>query len=367
MHERHGSRDATASDERATRVRRCAPARSRRAPLPRARLAVRGGIQGRMQSVSRHDEEVERLRDSVHCAALLERLPPPWRLDRAESTRECLKYRRGTGEIIIVNHGGRGWWDPGSTAKGDAFALVQHLSPDLNFGHVRKVLRGVAGLPPSFPPHVGARAGDGGAIPPLRRWAKALPIRFGSRVWHYLAEVRCLPGRVLRAARACDAVREGAYGTAWFAHRSHLGELTGFDMRGPDFRGFAKGAEKALFRLPGAARLPGPPPHRFVVAEAPIDALSLAAIERLRDDTLYLATSGGMGARTLDALQRLLAATAGAAEATLLAATDNDAAGARYAAVLKDQARDAGVAYQRFLPRDGFKDWNDVLTRGGGA
>jgi hypothetical protein len=35
---------------------------------------------------------------------VLERLPPTWRLDPAESTRRSLKYRRGAGEIVIVNH-----------------------------------------------------------------------------------------------------------------------------------------------------------------------------------------------------------------------------------------------------------------------
>ena len=43
---------------------------------------------------------------------LLERLPPVWRLDRVESTRRSLKYRRSKGEIVIVNHDERGWWDP---------------------------------------------------------------------------------------------------------------------------------------------------------------------------------------------------------------------------------------------------------------
>jgi hypothetical protein len=43
---------------------------------------------------------------------LLERHSPPWQLDKKESTRRCLKYRRG-------------WWDPSRTAKGDVFGLVQ--------------------------------------------------------------------------------------------------------------------------------------------------------------------------------------------------------------------------------------------------
>ena len=103
------------------------------------------------------DPEIEDLRDKVHCAVVLERTPPPWKLDRKESTKLSLKYRRGKGEIVIVSHGGRGWWDPTNDAKGDVFSLVQRLEPGINFGHVRKRLREFAGLSPSFP--IAERAG----------------------------------------------------------------------------------------------------------------------------------------------------------------------------------------------------------------
>ena len=99
----------------------------------------------------RHDPEIEELRDKVHCAVVLEHTPPPWKLDRKESTKLSLKYRRGKGEILIVSHGGKGWWDPTSDAKGDIFGLVQRLEPALTFGHVRKRLREFAGLAPTYP------------------------------------------------------------------------------------------------------------------------------------------------------------------------------------------------------------------------
>jgi len=63
------------------------------------------------------DAELERFRREVSCATLLERWPAGWRLDRRESTRRALKYRRGEGEILIINHDGHGWWDPLSSAK----------------------------------------------------------------------------------------------------------------------------------------------------------------------------------------------------------------------------------------------------------
>jgi hypothetical protein len=99
----------------------------------------------------RHDPEIEELRAKVHCAVVLEQTPPCWKLDRKESTKLSLKYRRGKGGILIVSHAGRGWWDPTSDAKGDVFRLVQRLEPGLSFGHVRKRLRAFAGLSPSFP------------------------------------------------------------------------------------------------------------------------------------------------------------------------------------------------------------------------
>ncbi len=74
--------------------------------------------------MTRHDPEIEELREKVHCAVVLERTPPCWKLDRREGTKLSLKYRRAKGEIVIVNHGGRGWWDPTSDATGESGAKV---------------------------------------------------------------------------------------------------------------------------------------------------------------------------------------------------------------------------------------------------
>ena len=162
-------------------------------------------------------------------------------------------------------------------------------------------------------------------------------------------------------------MRAGAYGTACFAHRDEGGVLVGFDMRGPAFRGFAKGGDKSLFRLPGWVPSRQVDPCRLVVAEAPIDALSLAAVERLRGDTLYAATTGGMGPGTLRALDLLLAGLAERPGAVLAIATDADPPGERYAAFLAERAAAAGVRHERQLPSHGHNDWNDVLTRGRGV
>jgi hypothetical protein len=251
--------------------------------------------------MSGHDTELDQLRAGVSCASLLERLQPGWLLDKGESTAKCLKYRRGAGEVLIVNHGGRGWWDPMSDAKGDVFSLTQHLDPRLNFGQVRKLLRGMLGVRPSHP-ELERKPGkpDKPAVPVAQLWARRRRLSQGSATWGYLTGERALPPAVLQAADLFDAVREGPHGSAWFAHRDHAGVLTGTDMRGPDWRGFSQQSDKSLFRLPGGTgRL-----ARLAVCEAPIDALSLAALEGLRADTLYLATTGGMGRKRSPASMR---------------------------------------------------------------
>lgn len=109
--------------------------------------------------MSGNDTELTELRAGISCALLLER--DGYSLDKAESTRKCLKYRRGAGEVMIVNHDGQGWWDPMSQAKGDVFSLAQHLDPGLNFGQVRKLLRGLVGMSPAFPEAERRREPDG--------------------------------------------------------------------------------------------------------------------------------------------------------------------------------------------------------------
>ncbi|HME22611.1 MAG TPA: DUF3991 domain-containing protein, partial [Acetobacteraceae bacterium] len=234
-----------------------------------------------------------------NCAALLERLPPPWRLDRKESTRRALKYRRDKGEVLIINHAGRGWWDPLSPAKGDIFDLVQFLDPSLTFAQACQVLRPFVGVTPSFPETDRLKRTSPDRSLSERR--KARPrLHRGSPAWRYLAETRCLPDNVLTAAAEQDAVREGYYGSAWFAHRNG-DTVSHIEVRGPDYKGALSGGHKALFRFGGV----GQGGRRLAVAEAPIDALSLAAIEDVRADTVYVATGGGMGPGTLSAIETL--------------------------------------------------------------
>ena len=303
------------------------------------------------------DPELDLLRAQVNCAAVLENLGRPWKLDPRESTRRALKYRRDEGEVLIITHEGRGWWDPQSSAKGDVFTLVQHLDPSLNFGHVRQVLRRFVGLAPRHTPTEQRRGRDGATRSVAERWAARPRLRPGCPAWTYLTEERRLPRAVLELAGQQDAVRDGAYGSAWFAHRNGQ-QVTHVEIRGPEFKGSLRGGDKTLFRFQADKGQI----TRLVIAEAPIDALSVAAREAIRADTIYAATGGGMGPRTIDALKAACTRLRSVPGAVMESAVDANRAGDRYAARHADLARETGIRFLRLRPPEG-RDWNDVLKR----
>ena len=289
--------------------------------------------------------EIEDLRDKVSCAALLER--DGWKLDRKESTRRAFKYRRDECRIVIVIHGGRGWFDPLSDAKGDVFGLAEHLGA-AGFVSAAAHVADHVGFVFSQPEWV--RPVREIALAPLdKRWRSRRRLSSGSSCWRYLSEVRALPSAVLRHAVDSDLLREGPKGSMWARHTNDAGVTVGWEERGPHWRGFATGGAKTLFRL-GA-----PDARRFAVTEAAIDAMSLAAIEGLRRDSLYLSTGGGWSPITEAALGALAARPG----AVVVAATDNNAQGEIFAGRLRESAEKAGCAWRRMAPS--ADDWNEQL------
>jgi hypothetical protein len=226
---------------------------------------------------------------------------------------------------------------------------VQYLDPNLNFGQVRRELRRFVGVAPTFPLALSGSAKNDPGVPIAARWMMRPRLRRASPVWAYLARTRRLPAQVLEAADRADILREGPYGSAWFAHRDDANTVTHVEIRGPDFKGSLQGGTKSLFRLSRAA----PRHSRVVITEAPIDALSVAAIEGIRADTLYAATGGGMGPGTVQAIERLLGQMTQYPDALLAGATDANRAGERYAARHAELAAAAGISFERLAPPAG--------------
>jgi hypothetical protein len=93
-------------------------------------------------------------------------------------------------------------------------------------------------------------------------------------------------------------LREGPVGSAWFAHFDYAGRRCARGCPRPDLQRLADGGRKVA--LPIAVE--GSSSSKAGYHRA-IDALSLAAIENLRGDTLYAATGGGMGPGRIAALE----------------------------------------------------------------
>lgn len=291
--------------------------------------------------------ELEGLRDKVPCAAVLERAG--FALDVKQSTRKAMKYRRDA-SIIIVIHDGKGWFDPLSDGKGDVFRLVEHLE-GVPFVEAMNDVAGLIGFVPTQPVlHREPRDREPNLSVADRWQARRKPWR-GSATWRYLAEARRLPERIVRAAIGANVLREGPHGSMWAAHLDEDGAVTGWEERGPDWRGFATGGAKVLFRLGRPDGL------RLCVTEAAIDAMGLAALEDFRRDTLYLSTGGGWSPATDAAIRALAART----DVELIAATDNNKQGDVYADRLIAIAAESGCSAARLRPVT--DDWNADLKK----
>jgi len=290
------------------------------------------------------DELIE-LRARVDCRTVLEEAG--WELDARESTRRAAKYRQGAGRIVIVTHEGKGWFDPLNDRRGDVLALAQHVWGG-NFGHARKALRPLAGIAPKLlPMRQGSdeRAFEGDVL-----WNQATRLCPGSLGWSYLTDKRRLPAESITRALRFEALREGIYGTVWAMHQGAAGSVTGWEMRGPNYKGFSKGGTKTLFWLghPAVA-------DRLAVTESAIDALSLASIEGWPDGTVYASTGGGYGPETGEGLRGLLAC-----HGELVAATDQGVGGELLAGRLHELATECRARFDRLRPE--AKDWNEQLA-----
>lgn len=290
-------------------------------------------------------KDIEELRSRVPCAAVLQKAG--FAVDLKESTRKAVKYRRGD-DIVIVIYDGKGWFDARSKAKGDVFSLVMHLD-SIDFAEATQRVSDLVGFVPSEPAWTRQARERDPDVSISDRWRARRKPWPDSMTWRYLRDERGLPEFVIRAAIQQDRLREGPRGSMWAAHVDENGAVTGWEERGPEWRGFATGGGKVLFRLgPVGAR-------RLCVTEAAIDAMSLFAIESQRSDSLYLSTGGGWAPATEAAIRVLASRPA----ALLVAATDNNAQGEVYAERIAAIAESAAADYRRQKPE--LEDWNEDL------
>ncbi|MUO87733.1 DUF3991 domain-containing protein, partial [Agrobacterium vitis] len=169
--------------------------------------------------------DIEDLRARVGCAAVLEH--EGFAIDRRESTRRAVKFRRDD-DIIIVIHDDRGWFDARSDAKGDVFALASYLH-GIGFAEALAVVGDLIAFQPTAATwEKSLRQTQTGASIPDRWNHRKLPWR-GSATWSYLRQNRALPWQVISAAIEADVLREGPYGSMWAKHVDEAGAVIGWE------------------------------------------------------------------------------------------------------------------------------------------
>ena len=169
-------------------------------------------------------------------------------------------------------------------------------------------------------------------------------------VRHYLIETRALPSGWIDSLHARNRVWANHSKSACFAHHSEAGSsMVGVSVRGTygHFKQTLGNKNAGFFRL----RLGQSPLRQIVVVESPIEAVSLAGLERDRSK-LYASSAGAGGLAPILQYARNHALV-------VIAAQNIDAAGEVQAALTDDLAREHKLTCHRQRPP--FADWNDTL------
>jgi DNA primase len=138
-------------------------------------------------------------------------------------------------------------------------------------------------------------------------------------------------------------------GNAIFPHFDDMG-LSGYEIRGQDFKGFSKHGEKTLWHSANLDEA-----REVIFVEGAINALSHAQLYP-NAEAAYVSIGGQMSETQRQLVARVMrdAASQGA---VIVLATDGDNAGEAHAQALKALAP-AGAHIERDRPVPGL-DWND--------
>ncbi|MBF0554730.1 MAG: DUF3991 and TOPRIM domain-containing protein [Nitrospirae bacterium] len=145
-----------------------------------------------------------------------------------------------------------------------------------------------------------------------------------------------------------DHVRIDTRGNVAFRHNDRNG-VTGWEIKGKGYTGFAAGGRKALFACRTGTEPPAPHP-RLVIAESAIDAMSFYQFNP--SPGLFLSFAGSLSPDQRDLLADVLERYP---DAEILMATDTDTEVEGFAALIQSIRPDA----RRARSPQG-KDWNDA-------
>jgi hypothetical protein len=304
-----------------------------------------------------HDDELHRFKSDIHFLHYAaDRYG--YRRDRRESSVSSHVLRHeASDDKIVVRKDQDGHWTYFSVRDGrdhgTIIDFVRRRGRHFSLGCVREELRSWLGTPRPLPE---ALELPRRSLPaPRRPVAEVFEAARVASTCDYLA-ARGLRPETLSDPRFAGTWRVDARGNVLFAHRDETGLLTGFEVKGRGFTGFAAGGTKSAWQsaVQGSDRA-------LVVTESAIDALSHHQLyAEHRQATRYLSTAGQPSESQTELVDRTLARLPHTT--TVVAAVDADAAGHALAGRIRELVHGHGLVFRRDLP-ECAKDWNELLQR----
>jgi hypothetical protein len=301
-------------------------------------------------------EELERFKTEISLAEVASAYG--YQLDGKESSRASLVMRRlaDNDKIVIGHEGGHDvfFGVRNEQQNGSVIDFVMRQE-GISLGRARQVLRKWLDSPAAFfPGESGRRYGNLKPEPVPKdctaihaRWLRMRPYN-GTFCRNYLEKERGLSADTIR--QFSERIRIDGRGNVVFRH-DDLHNVTGWEVKNRNhFTGFAGSGNKALFGVkvgyPQKEQAP-----LIVVAESAIDAMSYYQLHPAPG--FYLSFGGNMSPEQPALLEYVLHRYPAA---RIIAATDNDREGEKYAELIQSIRPDA----IRDSPND-VKDWNEAV------
>lgn len=303
-------------------------------------------------------DELERFKTAINLTEYA--ASQGYQLDKRASSRNSVVMRHPAGDKVVIARGEDQHWIYFSVRNdsdnGSIIDFIQNRRR-CSLGDARRELRPwIGGAVPRIQPEL--------YIPELAPVSRdrvgvirALAAMTPFATHRYLEEERAIPGAVLTHPRFAGKVLVDGHSNVIFPHVDQDGPC-GYEIKNRCFTGFAPGGEKGLW-VSGVKRTD----TALVIAESAIDALSYAALHP-DEHARYVSFGGALNPHQPGLIQGAIERLPSGAIVRI--ATDNDADGTRFAAIIERLVAERGsrdLAVARAMP-DGAKDWNDALIRG---
>ena len=283
-------------------------------------------------------------------------------IDPKSSSKNSPALKHADGSKLIVGMGHDlhyVFFDTHDTGNnGTILDLVMHREGK-NLGQVRQVLRPWINCTTPLPSQ--PASSYVGRLLPVEKDHLAIRARLQSMQTvpghhPYLTGERAIPPEILGHPRFEGCIFSDEHGNAVFPHEDEDG-ITGYEIRGPQFKGFAKNGTKGLW---ASGKNGGD--TSLCIAESAISALSYAALHGV-EKTRFVSISGQMNQKTQPPLLAL-AIQALPPGGSVIEALDNDQGGDRIASGLEgiwSGIQRPTIAFRRHSPQTAGQDWNNAL------